>query len=258
MADDIGAKSASIKVVGNVPVISERSMYRNARRGGHNSLGATAAASDYYLAEGCTAWGFTTYVLVQNPNSTPTDVEITYMTSGTPIYKTPFTMAPNTRRTIRVNDDVPNTDVSTRVHGSQPIIAERALYWDGGLGEAMHDSIGITAPHSTFYLPDGRASWRAYIGNNTYTLVQNPNPTEVRVEISYLRPGGTGTIVFSDNIPQRSRKTYALRDRLNGEASIIVRSETPGKKIMVERATYMASPGCPLAGGTCTIGGYSD
>jgi len=66
MADDIGAADASIKVVSNVPVIPERAMYRNNRREGHDSIGTTTPAPDYYLAEGTTAWGFSTYVLIQN------------------------------------------------------------------------------------------------------------------------------------------------------------------------------------------------
>ena len=29
------------------------------------------------------------------------------------------------------------------------------MYWDSGWGEACHDSIGLSAPHTVFYLPDG-------------------------------------------------------------------------------------------------------
>ena len=84
MADDIGDKDASIKVTSDIPVIPERAMYRNNRREGHDSIGTTAPATDYYLAEGTTAWGFTTYVLVQNPNGSAVDVTITYMTPDGP------------------------------------------------------------------------------------------------------------------------------------------------------------------------------
>jgi hypothetical protein len=75
METDIGKKDASIKVEANLPVIPERAMYRNNRREGHDSIGTTAPATDYYLAEGATGWGsnFITYVLVQNPQSSPTD-----------------------------------------------------------------------------------------------------------------------------------------------------------------------------------------
>ena len=57
MADDIGSKDASIKVTSDVPVIPERAMYRNNRREGHDSIGTTTPATDYYLAEGTTGYG---------------------------------------------------------------------------------------------------------------------------------------------------------------------------------------------------------
>ena len=252
MADDIGAKDASIKVTSDLPVIPERAMYRNNRREGHDSIGTTAPASNFYLAEGTTDWGFTTYVLVQNPQDTATDVTVTYMTNSGPVPQTPFNMPANSRKTIRVNDVLPGTDLSTQVHGSQGIIAERAMYWGEGtaLGEASHDSIGLSAPHTTFYLPDGQTS----DGHETYTLVMNPNDSDVTVEITYLTPEGTGNLSFTETVTANSRKTYSMVDKgINGRAAVMVTCKTSGKKIMVERAMYWNNRGA----GTDTIGGYS-
>lgn len=251
MASDIGNKDASIRVTSGVPVIPERSMYRNNRREGHDSIGTTTPALDYYLAEGTSAWGFTTYVLIQNPNSSACDVTITYMTADGAKPQTPFPMDANSRKTVRVNDYLPNTDFSTRVHGSAPIIAERAMYWNNGTGEACHDSIGLSAAHKTFYLPDGQSSE----GRETWTLVQNPNGSAVTVEITYMTPSGTGNKVFTDTVPGNSRKTYSMADKLtNSRGAVQVVCKTAGKKIMVERAMYWNGRGA----GTDTIGGYSD
>lgn len=254
ISKDIGSKDASIKVESNVPVIPERAMYRNGRREGHESIGTTAPANDYYLAEGTTAWGFTTYVLVQNPHDSATEVTITYMTPSGPKEQPSFRMDGNSRKTIRVNDVplVSNTDLSTRVHGTQPIIAERAMYWNGGPDskEACHDSIGMASPHTTFYLPDGQTSE----AGETWTLVQNPNDYDVSIEVSYLKAGG-GTVTFTDTVPKSSRKTYNMVDKgIDGRSAVLVTSKTTGKKIMVERAMYWNTRGA----GTDTIGGYSD
>ena len=108
---------------------------------------------------GSTAWGFTTYVLIQNPNPVAANITITYMTPNGPINEAPFSMPAESRKTIRVNDDHPDTDISTRVHGDKPVIAERAMYWnvdtyldDGTIitEEACHDSIGMSATHRIF------------------------------------------------------------------------------------------------------------
>jgi hypothetical protein len=253
MDADIGRHDSSIRVTSDYPVIPERAMYRNNRREGHDSIGTIRTAVDYYLAEGTTAWGFTNYVLVQNPQDTPTDVTITYMTPEGPVPQPAFTMPPTSRRTIRV-DDIPavsNTDLSTLVHGSQPIIAERAMYWDNGTGEATHDSIGMAFPHMSFYLPDGQTSE----GRETWTLVQNPNPVDVTVQISYLTPTGAGNVTFNDTVAANSRKTFNMADSgINGRAAVMVTCLTAGRRIMVERAMYWNSRGA----GTDTIGGYSD
>jgi hypothetical protein len=55
-------------------------------------------------------------------------------------------MQPNTRLTIHVNEDlaaanVAPTDVSIRVVGNSPVVAERAMYWNNKGGG--HDSIGF-------------------------------------------------------------------------------------------------------------------
>jgi hypothetical protein len=253
MADDIGAEDASIRVESDIPVIPERAMYRNNRREGHDSIGTTAPASSYYLAEGTTGWGFTTYVLIQNPQGGQNSVNVTYMTDTGPVPhpENPIVMPANSRKTIRVNDFLASRDFSTRVDGDQPIIAERAMYWDNGTGEACHDSIGMSAPHNTFYLPDG------CVGSDveTWTLVQNPNATSVDITVTYLSGTGAAPVSFTDSVPGNSRKTYNMADEgVTGQAGIVVTCDTAGKNIMVERAMYWNSRGA----GTDTIGGYSD
>jgi len=249
MAVDIGAADASIKVDADIPVIPERAMYRNNKREGHVSIGTTSPSQDYYLAEGTTNHGFTSYILIQNPNEEEARVSVIHLTPLGPVAPEPFTIPPNSRHTIRMNDALPGTDMSTHVQADRPIIAERAMYWDNGTGEACHDSIGMSEPHTTFYLPDGQTSE----GRETYTLVMNPNSTEVTVEISYLTPDGKGNVTFTETIGSNSRSTFSMADEgITGRAAIMVTCKTPDKKIMAERAMYWNNRGA----GTDTIGGY--
>ena len=164
MADDIGAKDASIKVESNIPVIPERAMYRNNRREGHDSIGTTAPATDYYLAEGTTGWGSPPTCSSRTRNDAATDVtRHLHDRHRGRSRRTPFTMPANSRKTIRVNDvaAMATTDFSTQVHGyASPSSPSAPCTGITGTGEACHDSIGMTAPHTTFYLPDGETSRR--------------------------------------------------------------------------------------------------
>ena len=249
MADDIGAQDSSIKVESDVPILPERSVYRNNRRQGSCSIGATSPSRSFNLAEGTTAWGFTTYVLVQNPNDTQANVTVTYMTVGGPIGTAPFVMPPNSRKTIRVNDVLGALDFSVQVAADVPILSERSMYWSDSTGEACHDSIGVSAPHSVWYLPDGETSR----GRETFTLVQNPNNSPATIEVSYLTPTGAGNVVFEDTVPPNSRRTYNMIDKgITGRAGVRVVSK--GGKIIVERSMYWNN----RRAGTDTIGGFSD
>ena len=97
----------------------------------------------WYMAEGCTASGFETFVLVQNPGDTDALVNLTYMTGTAEVQGPELSLKAHTRGTVNVGDTVPDTySVSTKVSSDKPVIAERATYWQGRTGG--HASIGVT------------------------------------------------------------------------------------------------------------------
>ncbi|MBN2169489.1 MAG: IPT/TIG domain-containing protein [Actinobacteria bacterium] len=254
ISTDIGNRDVSMKIESSIPIISERAMYRNFRREGHDSIGAIKPSNDYYLPEGCTGYAndFETWILVQNPQDTANKVAITFFTESGMIDGPVIEMPANSRITIKASDHVGNNvDVSTKIHGEKPIVSERAMFWAADTGEACHDSIGLNEPHKSFCFPDGQTS----DGVETWTLIANPNDSEVEVRISYLRPTGSDNSVFTDTIPAYSRKSYNMADRItNGRAAIMVESLTENKNILCERAMYWNNRGA----GTDTIGSFSD
>ena len=97
-------------------------------------------ATTWYLAEGCTAGGFETWVLVANPNDAPAEVTLTFMSDGGPAPGPTQTLAPNSRFSWNVSSYVTSYNVSTQVESDIPVVAERAMYWGERTGG--HDSIG--------------------------------------------------------------------------------------------------------------------
>ncbi|MFH1150408.1 MAG: hypothetical protein V1748_08030 [Actinomycetota bacterium] len=249
MATDIGAKDASIQVRANLPVIAERSMYFDSRREGTESVGVIAPSNTFFLAEGTTAWGFTSYVLVQNPNAGDAVVTVTYMTPDGPVVQEPFTMPGLSRKTLLVNEVLAATDFSTRVDADVPVVAERAMYWESAYGRAAHNSVGLTAAHTTFFLPDGQRT----LGWETWVLVQNPNPTDAEIELRWLGPDGEETVA-ADTVPANSRKTYDVGAYGTTSRCATVVTCTNGLKVMAERSMYCNDRGT----GTDTVGGWTD
>jgi photosystem II stability/assembly factor-like uncharacterized protein len=188
----------------------------------------------WYLAEGTTAWGFETYVLVQNPNPSPVDVTYTFMKPGGQTQTAVFNVAENSRFTILVNSFVPSSDVSTKVEGSQPIICERAMYYTppGGSKRVLgHDSIGVVDPSPTWYLAEGTTAW----GFETYVLVQNPNPEAVDVTMTFMKPGGV-TQTYAFPVGGQARFTVNVNQVVQ-QSDVSTRVEATGP-VICERAMY--------------------
>ena len=117
----------------------------------NGTITVAQTATTWYLAEGYTGGSFETWILIQNPSTDAATVEVTYMLEGgSNIVKT-HTVPANSRYTIHANDPDqvgPGQSFSTRLVSDQPIIVERAMYWDAGGAHWAdgHDSSGYVCP----------------------------------------------------------------------------------------------------------------
>ncbi len=223
--------SVSTRVSSDAPVIAERAMYGNHRTFGHDSVGAPAPASDWYLAEGCTNGGFETWVLVQNPGDVPARVELTYMTEHGEVDGPAVVLPANSRKTFDVAEFLPSEwSVSTRVHSDQGVVAERAVY--GNKRTWGHASVGVPAPARTWYLAEGCTN----TGFESWVLVQNPGEAPAQVTITYMTPAGPvgGP---SEVLGPRSRRTYNIADFVPGEWEVSTRV-VGSRPVVAERAMY--------------------
>jgi hypothetical protein len=157
-------QEVSLKLESRAAFVAERPLYFDyhgtknySYTGGHDVIGATQPATDLYFAEGYTGPGFDEWLCLQNPGNEPANLTVTYMPEGGSARQTRHTVAPHSRYTIDVNADAgENVSVSTRINSSQPIIAERPMYfayqnaWTGG-----HDVVGVGGPSVTWFFAEG-------------------------------------------------------------------------------------------------------
>ncbi len=135
----------------------------------------------WYLAEGTTAWGFSTYITIENPNASNRQRKVTYMPTGA-ANKTETVNLPANSQTTLTNDHLVSvmggqTDFSTKVEctdATKTIAVDRTMTWTGtgAASEEAHSSVGVTSPAKTWYLPEGSSDW----GFECWLLIQNPNP----------------------------------------------------------------------------------
>ena len=243
VSKDVGHCDVSSRVVSDINVVCERSMYWDNRRGGHDSIGVQSPSKTWDLAEGSTAWGFQTWLLLQNPNGTAAKVDVTYMTAGGPVKKPTITMTPNSRQSINVNNIVINNDTSIAVSSDSAIIAERSMYWDNGTGKAGTDTVGFPAPATSIYLAEGSTAW----GFETFVCIQNPNNKAATVNLVYET--NTGAVAGTARVvPANSRVTINVASELpNVDTSIKLTSTVP---FMAERSMYWHNRG----GGHVSVG----
>ncbi|MBK5092584.1 MAG: DUF362 domain-containing protein, partial [Actinobacteria bacterium] len=234
---DIWQQDAGVRVGSDLPVYVERAMYWNDRIEGHDSIGTDSGATEWYLAEGCTDYGFETWVEILNPGTVDAAATLTYMTSKGPVAGPTVVVPAWSRKTVEVKRDIPADDVSVRVNSDRPVVVERSMYWDGRRGG--HGSIGVKATSTDWYLAEGAT----HSGFETYVLVSNPGGQQANVTLELMTTaGGTLGLARADLlVPAESRRTVRLNDIAPGvDVSAHVHSDTP---VVAERSMFWPAGG---------------
>jgi subtilisin-like proprotein convertase family protein len=133
----------STQIVSDVGIIAERSMYwpelSRGWREAHNSVGVTQGALRWGVADGRIGGprGYATYILLANPNPAEAEVEVSFLQGGVRGPARTFVLPPTSRHNVWVNNDFPTLgdglfSAEVRVLNYQPIIVEKALYWNAG------------------------------------------------------------------------------------------------------------------------------
>ena len=195
-----------------------------------------ALPTTWYLAEGCTGGDFETFILVQNPGTEEVTVDLILQTSTgeqRPALLQGQVIPAGSRRTFRLNDHITDWEVSTKVLAwGGGVICERAVY--GGNRTWAHDSVGVTAPSTTWYLAEGCTG--GYF--ETFILVQNPGEDEVTVDLVLQTSTGEQrpALLQGQVIPAGTRRTFKLNDHVT-DWDVSTEVKATGD-IICERAMY--------------------
>jgi hypothetical protein len=219
----------SMKVEADALVFAERAMYFG--HDGHSSAGVAAPSTRWYLAEGNTRGDFDTWILLQNPLLTPATALVTLIGSNGVRKDVVMGVPPTSRRSIYVNQVMPESDVSAIISSDNPIVVERAMYYQRTGG---HGSVAAGQASRNWYLAEGQ------VGNgfDTWILALNPGQAVANLRITYMREDGS-TITGHHTIAPGSRISLFANSALApGRFGAVVESDQP---VVVERSTYFAN-----------------
>jgi hypothetical protein len=256
--DTVPGQDVSVTVISNAPdVICERAMYFNYGgqwTGGHDVIGATQTSLNWYFAEGYTGPGFDEWICVQNPGSKEAEMFFHFMTQEAgEITRGPLYVGPNSRATFKANDVLgPNYQTSLAIEASEPVVAERSMYFlYGGAWSGGHCVMGATSLSDEFYFAEGTT--RA--GFDEWLTIQNPNGEQITVNATYQMGEGQGAAVEKEyKVPAGGRGTVFVSGETGTEkdVSVYLASEG-GEMFLAERPMYFLYGGA-WSGGHCVIG----
>jgi hypothetical protein len=205
-------QSFGTTVQADAPILVERAMYfRNGQPmfvGGAAAGAVSAPATHWFLPEGQAGGFFSTFILVANPNPTPVDLTIRYLTAGGVARTDHLTLGATQRWTVNLNDlpELANSDVSTDISASGPVVAERSMYWpNSGPWYGSHNSVGLTELATSWGLAEGEVGGAH--SANTYILLANPGTQSADVSVTFYREAGLPPITVTRTVPAGSRMT---------------------------------------------------
>ena len=245
----------------DAPGAAERAMYfgldpTQLFTAGHESAGATAPATEWFLAEGATGVYFETFVLVANPNASPAQLTVTYLTDTGQVVTRSKTVPANGRLTINIEQEgstvLANAAVATRVQSSQPVVVERAQYWPFSPTTWLeaHNAFGVTTAGTRWGLAEGETG-RA-TASSSYILLANNGSAAASVSVDFIREV-ENPVTRTFSVPASSRFNISmgpgntvpeLREERFGA---VITSSAP---IVVERALYWDAAGQFWGAGT--------
>ncbi|BCS32940.1 hypothetical protein TBR22_A21640 [Luteitalea sp. TBR-22] len=234
----------------------------------------------WIFAEGSTnaSFGFEQEILIGNPNTSVVTLTFNLFTQdGEQLAPVVRTVAPLSRTGFSVRSLVGDrAGVALKLTSSLPIVAERTMYWGGGLyrGDKVwtqkvndmrggHAEHGATSGAKKWYFAEGEARYF-----NSFISVANPNAVATKVRATYRDDAGR-KYTDTEIVPAFGRRTFwptaAIGDKLkDGQAGFATVVESladnsttddaftgEAQDIVAERQMYW---GAGIRGGTVAMG----
>jgi subtilisin-like proprotein convertase family protein len=199
----------------------------------------------WLFAEGAQGF-FRTYLMVLNPNAAATTATVTFLPEGGsgPVVRS-FPMAPMSRLVVDGASvpEIANSSFGIVVDATEPVVAERAMYF--GDGPSL-----LAGGHVSAGAPDASTSWFFAEGAtgsffDTFLLVGNPGAEPANITLTYLLDNGQ-TVTANKIVPANARLTVDVESEAPALAAASFATQlTSDAPIVAERAMYWLGDPAP-------------
>ncbi len=253
----VGAdRQVSVRIASDQPVVVERPMYFNyvgAWTGGHTVTAAEAPSTTWYFAEGNTLPGFDEYLCIFNPGDSPAELFLALQKDdGENLFEGGI-VPPHSRYTYRPRDFyLAQKEISIKLVATQPVIAERAMYFDYGGWTGGSCVMGANGLSNEFYFAEGSTR----TGFAEYLTLQNPSSSPIMVDATYQFGEGQGEpVIRSYVLSAEGRATVFVPSEVGPDKDVSVKL-TSSSPFLAERPMYFdyTGYGANWTGGHCVIG----
>ena len=214
--------------------------------GGTGASGVVAPATRWILAEGA-AGVFETFILIANPGSARATVTARYLKGDGTTVTESTAIEPGNRATLWPSQipALAGQGFSTVVESDQPVVAERAMYFDNF--RSGHDALGVTSGRTSWYFAEGFTGGNATIAFETFLLIGNDNAQPATVTATFFRDSGAPVTRTYNVLPRSRFNIWTDQERDDGGAlllpgtafSVRLESDIP---VVAERAMYWGTP----------------
>ena len=269
-------------VTSTSPVMVERPTYflheSKGASGAYDVVGAPAAATDWFFAEGYTGSTTQEFLTISNPGSTSATATVILKSQAGGVNKN-FTVTVGTQSQVIWDVNQNNTfggtpEVSAEVRSTTPLVVQREMFFTyhhsvSGMPTVIAsggtDVLGLIGPvsKSSYSFAEGYT----HPGYNEWLTLQNPNSTAEMVVVTMTNGDGNVAIV-QVNVPANGRQTEDITadsvkyfhpgSSLTANAiSMTVQTLNNGGTFVAERPEYYNTAsisGFAVQGGTDIIG----
>lgn len=231
----VASSGFATEVDADQPIVAERTTYFDQGQAGSSSVGLTQTTRTWWLANGVSRPGFDTWLLVENPTSTPANTRVTLMSDAGTVVTQPLLVPAHGRASLYTNQVLPNSTFGMRVDSDQPVAAERSIYTNGGSTGASAPA--VVAPSSEWFLPGGST-----MGSFEEQLtVLNPQAQPAHVEVDFTRQDGRTAASQTLLVGPTTAQTFDLNQYApDAQVALHVLADQP---IAVERMSYFIQNG---------------